>query len=102
MFAWCSSGHFGHRALSETDPIGGARVQASHSAPLPSKNCFEFGDRSAVLGRARSTDLPDTVCRLSHTSRSAGVAKHVTERFLGERFARVAADERQLATGAGR
>ena len=79
MFAWCSSGHFGHRALSETDPIGGARVQASHSAALPSKDCFQLRDRRAVLGRAGSADLPDTVRGLGHTSRAARVTEHVTE-----------------------
>jgi hypothetical protein len=68
MFAWCSSGHFGHRALSETDPIGGTRIQTSHSATLPSKDRVQLGDRRAVLGRAGSTDLPDTVRGLSNTS----------------------------------
>jgi len=79
MFTSCSTGHFGHRALGETAPIGGARVQTSHSAALPSKDRFQLGDCRAVLGRAGSTDLPDTVRGLSHTSRAARVAEHVTE-----------------------
>jgi hypothetical protein len=102
MFAWCSSGHFGHRALGQTRPIGGARVQRRHAASLPSKERFQLGDGRAVLGRAGSTDLPATMCRLRHAGRAARVAEHVTERLFRQRLAALAADERKLAARSGR
>ena len=69
---------FGHRALGQARPIGGARVERGHTTSLPSKDRFQLGDRCAVIGRPGRADLADAVGTLVHASQPARVAEEVT------------------------
>ena len=88
---------FGHRALGQARPIGGARVERGHTTSLPSKDRFQLGDRCAVIGRPGRADLADAVGTLVHASQPARVAEEVTERLLGKRSPTGTAYEREFA-----
>ena len=96
MFAGRSR-ELGHSTLRKARSIGGARVERSHAATLPTEDRFKLGDGRAVLGRTRRADFANAVRRLRYAGRAARFPEGVAEGLLRQRLAALATDERKLA-----